>query len=284
MGALDRRTDPRNRVLHPHPFSNPGPGSRLSRLIVDRAHPFFFDHPLDHVPGLLLLEAGVQAAHRQARSRCFVSSVDADFLNYTLFDRAVDLRTTMAGALGRLVCRTELVQDCILRARVEVTLTEIGPLDPPHARGKTDLRPCPGGHLNKARPENVLITTPVLERDHVGATLLPLSRHCLFSDSAEVVHPLYLLEAFMQVQRFLNVRQDGDRRIRDILTGVSFGQTAPIVAADMPVALRGARRFGGTGGRHLSRRAELTCRGQAFAVCAIRTARAARKHRTHQPA
>ncbi|GAB7105164.1 ScbA/BarX family gamma-butyrolactone biosynthesis protein [Streptomyces phaeofaciens JCM 4814] len=32
------------------------------RLRVDTAHPVFFDHPLDHVPGMLLLEAARQAA------------------------------------------------------------------------------------------------------------------------------------------------------------------------------------------------------------------------------
>lgn len=32
------------------------------QLRVDTAHPVFFDHPLDHVPGMLLLEAARQAA------------------------------------------------------------------------------------------------------------------------------------------------------------------------------------------------------------------------------
>lgn len=32
------------------------------RLSVDTAHPVFFDHPLDHIPGMLLLEAARQAA------------------------------------------------------------------------------------------------------------------------------------------------------------------------------------------------------------------------------
>lgn len=34
----------------------------VSSLIVDRTHPYFFDHPCDHVPGMLLLEGCAQLA------------------------------------------------------------------------------------------------------------------------------------------------------------------------------------------------------------------------------
>ena len=36
---------------------------RVWRLRVDTRHPIFFDHPVDHVPGALLLDAAFQAAH-----------------------------------------------------------------------------------------------------------------------------------------------------------------------------------------------------------------------------
>lgn len=39
------------------------------RLRVDTAHPVFFDHPLDHVPGMLLLEAARQAVRAGTLSR-----------------------------------------------------------------------------------------------------------------------------------------------------------------------------------------------------------------------
>ncbi|WP_128431120.1 ScbA/BarX family gamma-butyrolactone biosynthesis protein [Streptomyces cyaneus] len=38
------------------------------RLRVDTAHAVFFDHPLDHVPGMLLLEAARQAARTHTRN------------------------------------------------------------------------------------------------------------------------------------------------------------------------------------------------------------------------
>lgn len=39
---------------HPHDF--------LAEMRVPRQHPFFFEHAVDHVPGLLLIEAGRQLA------------------------------------------------------------------------------------------------------------------------------------------------------------------------------------------------------------------------------
>jgi hypothetical protein len=39
----------------------PADGSDRWQLRVDTAHPVFFDHPLDHVPGMLLLESARQA-------------------------------------------------------------------------------------------------------------------------------------------------------------------------------------------------------------------------------
>jgi 3-hydroxymyristoyl/3-hydroxydecanoyl-(acyl carrier protein) dehydratase len=37
-------------------------GEFVSSLIVDHTHPYFFDHPCDHVPGMLLLEGCAQFA------------------------------------------------------------------------------------------------------------------------------------------------------------------------------------------------------------------------------
>lgn len=36
------------------------PDDFIAELYIDKSHPFFFEHPLDHVPGLMLIEAGRQ--------------------------------------------------------------------------------------------------------------------------------------------------------------------------------------------------------------------------------
>jgi hypothetical protein len=61
------RTDERNVVIGESPYtgSAPGPdddGRHGYRLILDEGHPTFYDHPQDHVPGPLVLEAYRQAA------------------------------------------------------------------------------------------------------------------------------------------------------------------------------------------------------------------------------
>ncbi|MER6629557.1 ScbA/BarX family gamma-butyrolactone biosynthesis protein [Streptomyces sp. NPDC000987] len=66
----------------------PGPAGRL-RLRVDTAHPVFFDHPLDHVPGMLLLEAAGQAARVCTAGRRSPVSFHASFRRYAELDRPV---------------------------------------------------------------------------------------------------------------------------------------------------------------------------------------------------
>ncbi|MDP5225707.1 MULTISPECIES: ScbA/BarX family gamma-butyrolactone biosynthesis protein [Arthrobacter] len=66
--------DPRNVVL------GVGRGAGVWPLVVDTAHPAFFDHPLDHVPGMLLLEAVRQAVRLgTGRPGLDVTAFTADF-------------------------------------------------------------------------------------------------------------------------------------------------------------------------------------------------------------
>ncbi|MFJ7077372.1 ScbA/BarX family gamma-butyrolactone biosynthesis protein [Streptomyces sp. NPDC098781] len=60
------------------------------QLRVDTAHAVFFDHPLDHVPGMLLLEAARQAAHaRTGNGRRTPVSFHAVFHRYAELDLPV---------------------------------------------------------------------------------------------------------------------------------------------------------------------------------------------------
>lgn len=68
--AVGRR-DERNVVLAA-PRQGAAPGGIVSDLIVDQGHPCLFDHPLDHVPGMLVMEAcrqGALLAATQATAR-----------------------------------------------------------------------------------------------------------------------------------------------------------------------------------------------------------------------
>ncbi|MBT2443401.1 gamma-butyrolactone biosynthesis enzyme [Streptomyces sp. ISL-36] len=56
-------------------------------LRVDTAHPIFFDHPVDHVPGMVLLEAARQAAHASTGlPDALVVALDSTFTRYAELD------------------------------------------------------------------------------------------------------------------------------------------------------------------------------------------------------
>ncbi|MFI9545601.1 ScbA/BarX family gamma-butyrolactone biosynthesis protein [Streptomyces sp. NPDC052016] len=59
------------------------------QLRVDTAHPVFFDHPLDHVPGMLLLEAARQAARLTTGGRRRPVAYHAHFHRYAELDEPV---------------------------------------------------------------------------------------------------------------------------------------------------------------------------------------------------
>ena len=97
------RDRPRRPALPPAPPLAPGlvgrdrPGDvvlsptadeRVWELRVDQSHPVLFDHVVDHVPGMLLVEAMRQAAWRTGQpGRLELRSFQSDFHRYAEFDR-----------------------------------------------------------------------------------------------------------------------------------------------------------------------------------------------------
>ena len=64
------------------------------QLRVDTAHPVFFDHPLDHVPGMLLLEAARQAAWARTAGARPPASFRAAFNRYAELDEPLWIEAT----------------------------------------------------------------------------------------------------------------------------------------------------------------------------------------------
>ncbi|WP_422754147.1 ScbA/BarX family gamma-butyrolactone biosynthesis protein [Micromonospora sp. WMMD708] len=85
------RVDPRDVVV----AGNPRDGLEL-RVPIE--HPVFFDHPLDHAPGILLYEAMRQAACVTAGRRFSMVGADVQFTHFTELDQPchilVSLRET----------------------------------------------------------------------------------------------------------------------------------------------------------------------------------------------
>ncbi|MEV8378745.1 ScbA/BarX family gamma-butyrolactone biosynthesis protein [Kribbella sp. NPDC056861] len=83
--TLVGRQDPRNVVL--------SPTDRALRwqLRVDTSHSVLFDHPHDHVPGMVLLEAAAQAAQAALPIRVTTTGFDTEFFRYVEFDQPCHL-------------------------------------------------------------------------------------------------------------------------------------------------------------------------------------------------
>lgn len=60
----------------------PGPGPRR-RLVTPLEHPVYFDHALDHAPGMLLMDAAWQAVCEHRGDRARLVSCALDFPNFT---------------------------------------------------------------------------------------------------------------------------------------------------------------------------------------------------------
>lgn len=116
------RLDPRGPVV-----SRAGRGAGPLELVVDTTHPVHFDHPLDHVPGMLQIEGARQAAlltlDPAARRRAVATRVESRFLAFAELDLPVTVRVASddGGADG---IRVELVQADRVVSDVTVVLSE----------------------------------------------------------------------------------------------------------------------------------------------------------------
>lgn len=117
-----QRHDPRNAVLSPDPGDGPG-------LVVDTSHAVYFDHPLDHVPGMLQIEGARQAALLSLdpadRPRAVATRVRSRFLTVAELDLPVTVRAADPGPDGDV--RVEVLQTGRAVADIAVTLDTGGP-------------------------------------------------------------------------------------------------------------------------------------------------------------
>ncbi|MEU6669338.1 ScbA/BarX family gamma-butyrolactone biosynthesis protein [Streptomyces sp. NPDC046727] len=98
-----------------------------SRLRVDLRHPVLFDHPVDHVPGMLLLEAARQAAQAVAYPQPVTAiGMDAVFARYCEFDAPCWVHASLLDPPGRKTTRAivSLVQNDLCLFSGVITLLE----------------------------------------------------------------------------------------------------------------------------------------------------------------
>ncbi|MGW3230953.1 ScbA/BarX family gamma-butyrolactone biosynthesis protein [Kitasatospora sp. NPDC001095] len=116
-------------------------------LRADATHPVLFDQELDHVPGMLVLEAARQAAQRLRHPEPVVPvELVTSFEHHIELDRPCFVRAVpepASGAGGRLPVRVLLVQDGRTAAEcVLLTAPLDGPVESPTAPARRDA--CEG--------------------------------------------------------------------------------------------------------------------------------------------
>lgn len=238
----------------------------------------FFDHPQDHVPGLLLLEGGHQLAERLLPpGEWLASEMQARFIRYCLFDSPVGLRGTCQPQGEGWQCEIAVTQNSQDRASMQWFFI---PLPATQVTQLHSTAECPveSAKVNKKRPENVMIGQPYPfeTTGYECHALLPHPDN-LLADSHHQTHPLYLLEAFMQLQRSLNY--DQPVRLRDILMGVSMQTFLPLAAGSAFHLQMEPQQDNGEA-RHFNRGADLWAAGQRFARCEMLSGRIQRNKQT----
>jgi hypothetical protein len=99
-------------LAEPEPGSTSGIGDRWE-LRVDTAHPTFFDHPVDHIPGMVLLEAARQAALvSTGMPDALLLGLKSNFARYAEFDAPcwIEPQTEPHGTEGGVLVRVRGTQ------------------------------------------------------------------------------------------------------------------------------------------------------------------------------
>lgn len=177
------------------------PQSLRAQLVVNEAHPYFFDHPLDHIPGILLLEGVMQlielAMPPLSGRVAYVKTLNIKFQQYVQKQGVIDLHLeqgkdpqvfnakVMQG--GKLMCT------CILGMAYSSAF-EVSP-----AVEFTATRCRDKALLHKARDENVIVSdiSGVTQGLSVDTVKLP-DEHIFQEGDPEHHSMVYFLEVARQ--------------------------------------------------------------------------------------
>lgn len=103
------------------PAENDRRTSHERTLRVDRSHPVYFDHPSDHVPGLLLVEEALRSSRSASLSGWHPVTFSANFNDFVELDTPATLSVVFDRRVGRWLRRRTVRVIQFDRAAVEVT-------------------------------------------------------------------------------------------------------------------------------------------------------------------
>ncbi|TRX72999.1 AfsA-related hotdog domain-containing protein [Pseudomonas mangiferae] len=186
-------------------------------LELDETDPFFFDHPVDHVPGMLLLDGLLSLAERALNASestsaiRYVAELQLNFQRFAEKDAAIRLETVVGeGFDGRRRCDLQALQGEAPVCQGHVEFRRSAPAMASRSAGHADAPqvPAPADGVHKHHGENIFITDlHPTEDQRYRARLLPLATsHALHGRQRDRRTTLELVEACRQFSLLLQHR------------------------------------------------------------------------------
>lgn len=236
---------------------------RREELAVDPADPFFFDHPLDHIPGMLMVH-GLLELVRNAHTDCFGAEsagrvrANLSFEKFCESDRPAVLSCALQSTEGSSRWNVAVKQGggrpCT--GVVELINTQSGArgdaVRPPRPRSRP-YAAAPAALVHRRRPENILVsrtTRAAADADEkVEARILtPPEGHFLCRLRPGFQTPLEFIEAGRQFGTMLEHEERGrPADAQFVLLGLELdvparvGRTVPLGLSWSVVPNRGNR-------------------------------------------
>jgi hypothetical protein len=204
---------------------------------IDEQHPYFFDHPLDHVPGILLIEGVLQLVELAAtRSDGFVSAISVRFRRYTEKGPPITVEA-VPGADGR-PWKVSIEQSGHVVCECSVSIAQVPPPDLQGVAAIDDPAPPARALLHKSRDENVLVGAIEDHPRGLRVRTLPIpSDHCVADGHRDRLSMLYFLEIARQcLMLVVHTRLGVPLGVPMSLLSLEFGLRAPI-PRDTPLVL-----------------------------------------------
>lgn len=209
----------------------PGPQPGVEATVqVDIGDPYFFDHPLDHVPAVLLVEAAYRLALRTASPGELPVRLDMSFLRFCELADPLTLelrRTTHAGVIG---CQVRQHGRTVAQGRLRSARVS-GQLEPAQRSADQPATPLDPARVHKLDRGNVFIAEP---RPAGGGRYrcelaMPPGNHVLLDPPSPWLSPTVLLEAFRQLSTL------GAHEMHDVEKGRTMVQLSFHVRLDRPL-------------------------------------------------
>lgn len=177
-----------------------------ARLNVDQEHPFFFDHRVDHVPGMVLV-SGVIALAERAGAECGKNAddeltgqaIELQFLRICELDEPPCAYASMIDANG-LRWNVEVTQKGRRTCAGSVRLAPLRGLPPLPSRNQKPItaKPADGTLTHRRRPENIVVSRMERTDHRLLVSYLGLPRSCMRSQG---VRNTYAIEELFEAAR-----------------------------------------------------------------------------------